>query len=197
MRRGRIALAVAVLALVLGTAACQKPDTGSGIATAGGATPNAGSGAATGSGALDEAGWVKCLRDQGVEVSYPDPQVGTKPQLDERSVAPGKLSAALRACQRFNPNWGKPPPPMDRATLERWRQFARCMRANGVNWPDPQPGDVRPREPESPGDGSGTPDRSGRNQVADNQATNAMDTCSKQVPGLMTISNDGAKGDKK
>ena len=190
MRSHRIALAIAALALMLGAAACQRPDADAdtGIATAGGAAPSsrsAGSAAPTGaSQGVDEAKWVKCLRDQGLEVTYPDPGQGDKPQLDEQSVPAAQLHTALQTCQRFNPNYGRPAPPMDPALLERWRQFARCMRAEGVDMPDPEPGAVRPPVVDLPR-GSGVP------------GDNAFEVCSKEVPGLVTVSNDGPKGGQK
>jgi hypothetical protein len=202
MRPPRIAPAVAALALVLGVAGCQRqaPDPADGIATADGAAARgaAGGGAPAGSPpAVDEAGWVKCLRDRGLQVTYPDPDIGSKPQLDESSVPQDKLRAALQACQRFNPNYGVKAPPMDPATLERWRQFARCMRAQGVDWPDPEPGDARPRFPEGPDDPGSRDPGVARDQAQQDQTTAAMETCSDQVPGLVTQSNDAPPGGKK
>ncbi len=73
--------------------------------------------------------------------------------------------------------------------LEKWRKFAACMRANGVDMPDPDPNDSRPKLPEEPA----TPrDNSAHAQSANTQADRAWEECAKQVPGVgLTVSNEG------
>ncbi|MFD0748353.1 hypothetical protein ACFQ1L_46225 [Phytohabitans flavus] len=49
-----------------------------------------------------------------------------------------KLEAAQEKCKRFMPNGGEPPK-VDPERLEQMRQYAKCMRENGVpKFPDPQ-----------------------------------------------------------
>ena len=50
-----------------------------------------------------------------------------------------KLEAAHQKCKHLMPDGGDLPKP-DPAQVESMRQFAKCMRANGVpNFPDPEP----------------------------------------------------------
>jgi len=180
MRQPALVLVGPALALVLGAAACSRPAEDSGIASAGGATPTAGQGTgaqyADPNARIDVHGWVRCLRQQGIPVDDPVAEKGIdepKPRIHEERVSADKLSAAVQACQRFNPNYGKPSRPEDqKEDQERMRRFARCMRAHGVDWADPEPGgasgDAMP-----PGGPTGGP-------VIDR----ALQACGREVPGV-------------
>jgi hypothetical protein len=187
----RTALAVLMLATALGAAACQKPANGDGIATAGGTPPTTnGAGGAVRAAAVDPYKWIRCLREQGVTVEE-DPNSG-KPEFDERSVGAERLRAALKTCQRFNPNWGKPPPRRTPAELKQLRRFARCMRAHGIEADDPNadPTDdsrglsLDPNAPSRRPIGSTVP------EPVFNQA---LEDCRSEAPGLVAGPQRGPK----
>ncbi|GIH09856.1 hypothetical protein Rhe02_79230 [Rhizocola hellebori] len=96
--------------------------------------------------------FAQCMRDQGIEM--PDPeftddggmsiQIGPGeggPVTDAQGIDPkqdmSKFEEAHKACQQFMPSggeMGKPDPEME----AKMREFAKCMRENGVeNFPDP------------------------------------------------------------
>ncbi|NUT50430.1 MAG: hypothetical protein HOV94_24455 [Saccharothrix sp.] len=81
--------------------------------------------------------FARCMRSNGVDV--PDPAPGGKPGVSGKvdRTAPD-FERAREACREFLPGGG------DLSTLdpEQWdrlREFAQCMRANGVDVPDPDP----------------------------------------------------------
>jgi len=139
-------LAVAVLASACGGSSGAG---GEGVATAGGTgTANP---ATDGSPSKDpqQAGldFARCMREQGVDM--PDPEVGERgmvmvgprraegePGGDQRP--PAGFEEAHRACAHFledmiQDDHAKPDP----AEQDRALEFARCMRENGVDMPDP------------------------------------------------------------
>jgi hypothetical protein len=84
--------------------------------------------------ALEQA---ECMRRHGVDVPDPEPDGGFL--MDNRGVNPEEFERAQRACQK---ELGKPPVP--ELSEEEQREFreaalkqARCMRAQGIDFPDP------------------------------------------------------------
>jgi hypothetical protein len=80
---------------------------------------------------------AECLRQHGVDV--PDPKPGQGLLMDSRDVNPEEFERAQRACQK---KLGKPPVPElseeeQREFREAALKFARCMRAEGIDMPDP------------------------------------------------------------
>lgn len=82
--------------------------------------------------------FAKCMREQGLD--FPDPQA---PAADAVAAAPAvkiedaaKFEAAMTACRQFMPNGGevRQPSAEDLALL---RAFAKCMREQGLDYPDP------------------------------------------------------------
>jgi len=131
----------AVLGLML-TVSCALTGCGDSGGSKDGIPSGGGTGAAAApsasAGTKDPAQWTKCLRDNGIDVK--DPQAGTGTvQLPAESPA---LTAAMNKCKQyetgqsgstgFNPN--------DPKQEEQRRKFAKCMRDQGVDWPDPVPG---------------------------------------------------------
>jgi predicted small lipoprotein YifL len=140
-----------VLALALGgAAACGRdkaPDS----------TPNAASETTTDNPEEKMRAFAQCMRDHGVEME--DPEVitdgnggtRTKVRIGGPSGAPNgaggpgpgdeRFKQAEQECRHLMPkggDLGKAPSPEDE---ENMRNFAKCMRENGVeNFPDPQPG---------------------------------------------------------
>jgi hypothetical protein len=138
-----IMIAVPLLALALGAAACGSGGKDGGIATAGGAKPApAGSAAATASADREEAvrQFAQCMRDNGVDVPDPDPNApgmgfARGGQLDLNNPT---FQKALEACRSKLPNGGAPPS-LSPEQLDALRAFTQCMRDNGVEVPDPDP----------------------------------------------------------
>jgi hypothetical protein len=97
------------------------------------------------SGKAEQAGlkFARCMREHGVNV--PDPKPGAKGFTFSARSGPGQggpnsLEAADRACRHFLKGALKPP---SQSQLNKMRdaalKWAKCMRQNGVNVPDPAP----------------------------------------------------------
>jgi hypothetical protein len=88
--------------------------------------------------------YASCLRGHGIDVADPEPGRG-KVQLPA-GEQPG-LKDAQRACQAYAPDTGTPGD--DAAEMTRARDYAACMRNNGLpDFPDPDPdkGPVFPKQ---------------------------------------------------
>jgi hypothetical protein len=80
---------------------------------------------------------AECLRQHGVDVHDPKPGQGLL--MDNRDVNPEEFERAQRACER---KLGKPPAPdlspqEEREFRDAMLNYARCMRAEGIDMPDP------------------------------------------------------------
>lgn len=119
------------------------------VATAGNGAPTAQESAAPSD--EDKARqFAECMRAEGIDI--PDPQPGTGPQSSGGKGGPGvairiegggenkaKVDAAMEKCRSLLPNGGEMKP-LTPEQLERQRELAKCMRANGVpDFPDPDP----------------------------------------------------------
>ncbi|GIG89529.1 hypothetical protein [Plantactinospora endophytica] len=138
--RTRIGLLLALL-LVTGAAGCGGTDREPGIATAGGRTASADAGG--GPAPVDEADRARrfgqCMRENGVP-NFPDPEIegGAIRMRAPEGADEAKLKAAQQKCQEYLPNGGEPPK-LDPQAQQRMREYARCMRENGVpGFPDPE-----------------------------------------------------------
>jgi len=134
--RGVIVTLPLLTALTL--AGCGSGGADPGIATAGGpGKPSPTSSGGTLSDAERPLKFAKCMREHGVDM--PDPDTGGGPQGFAMKGDRGELDEAMKACKEFAPFDGERPK-LDQAQIEKMREHARCMRANGV--PDfPDPGD--------------------------------------------------------
>lgn len=125
-----------VLAFLLcAVTACGDGATDSGVATAGGARPEA---AASASGPDDMTKFAQCMRDNGVDVPDPDPATGRMNLGQLRGTGGERFEQAMSRCRDLlvAARGGTAIGPEE---LERLRQFAQCMRDNGVDLPDPDP----------------------------------------------------------
>jgi hypothetical protein len=125
-----------VLALALGASAC-------------GGSPSAAAGGDPNKKRLDAAlKWAQCMREHGANV--PDPKVSADGGIMVGGAGPGGGAAPSRAvmeradktCRHFMKDAGganaRPMSAADRQKLEQQAlKFARCMRAHGVDMPDP------------------------------------------------------------
>jgi hypothetical protein len=151
MKRTLIAALAAVTALAI--AGCRgDSNDGEGVATAGGTPTSSAAGNDGNAGASDGdmaeqmRRFASCMREQGIDM--PDPEVDSEGRVrmqvgegpNDGGTPPDreKFEAAQKACQQYLPNGGEPPK-MDPEQVEQARQFAKCMRENGVpNFPDPE-----------------------------------------------------------
>jgi hypothetical protein len=89
--------------------------------------------------------WARCMRERGIQVE--DPKVDENGRL-QLQIGPGagsidRTSPAFReaanACRPLLQNAIEPPTEEEQEALQdSLLQFARCMRQNGVNVPDPK-----------------------------------------------------------
>ena len=137
--RPRTVLALGLM-LALASAGCARSaDSGTGVATAITGAPKASS-SPTASVVVDRDQALKfsqCMREQGL-TWFPDPNPdGRTAIITPKGTDPKKVQAAQAACKKYEPAGpanGKPDP----QAMEKIRQMAKCMRANGVpNFPDP------------------------------------------------------------
>jgi hypothetical protein len=138
---------IAAVALVL-LAACN----GGRESSTGTRSPSAAGGSTASPSAI---GYSACMRSHGVP-NFPDPDSsGSLPKADPQQlgVSGSRLQAARQACQHLLPNDGGAidagsiqqcmmaddcPPALVQHLLNEERNFAQCMRSDGVpNWPDP------------------------------------------------------------
>ena len=152
----RLLITAIAVTTALAMVGCRgDSDKGEGVATAGGTPTTSATGNNSNSGDIAEQmrRYASCMREHGIDM--PDPEVDsegrTKVQIGEAPEAGGgpapdreKFEAAERECRQYMPNGGDPPK-LDPEQVEQARQFAKCMRENGVpNFPDPEPdGGVR------------------------------------------------------
>lgn len=148
----RIAV-IPLLALAL-TACGAQPEKKT-VATAGGKQPAKTATDKGGSLKEKQLKWTKCMRENGVKVADPNSEgviagdeIGPDGGNGVGSVAePGpKEKKALEKCREFMPQAGDFPKPSPEE-MKKAREFAKCMRKNGVpDFADPDAkGDVAPR----------------------------------------------------
>ena len=131
MRSTTIVLALTALVLVVLASGCG----GSGKAASGGGSGN--SSAANRNDA--ELKFARCMRDHGIDVEDPKPGGGVGLAIRARRGDEKKLQEAEKACQKLLPGGFKEPSPEEQEKFkDAALAFARCMRAHGVEMPDPQ-----------------------------------------------------------
>jgi hypothetical protein len=136
MMRIRTGFAVGLL-LVFGAVGCSTAGEGDGVATAGGQSSSAAK--AAGAGGQDQLiKYTQCMRDHGVDMPdvAPDSDGGVRMELPD-GADPAKVEAANKECKQYMPGGGEPQK-ADPQMVEQLRNFAKCMRDNGVtDFPDP------------------------------------------------------------
>jgi hypothetical protein len=142
-RRGSV-LAAAIMAAVLGLAACGGGSGGS---------SNVGRSTSSQPTSAELVAYSRCVRSHGVP-SFPDPDSsGNLPAgaKDIMRTSP-QFPAASTACQHLLPNGGQPTQAERQQQLQQewsqYRQFAQCMRNQGVpSFPDPTADPPHPERP--------------------------------------------------
>ncbi|MEV0596627.1 hypothetical protein [Nonomuraea cavernae] len=142
-------------ALALATAACGAQQGGADVASvtaaSGGPTTGA-SPTATTDPQEQSRKFAQCMRDHGIDMPDPEAGGGLIPPA-AKNADMEKVKKAAVACQEFSPvkERGRLTP----EDLDRMRAFTACMRANGVDLPDPDPdggfggrtGRIKPNDP--------------------------------------------------
>jgi hypothetical protein len=98
--------------------------------------------------------FARCMRSHGIH-NWPDPNRDGQfskadTTLQKLAVTQSQLQTAQRACQHLYPGDGLSQQAEDQKMLTAMLNFARCMRAHGVNWPDPL-AESDPGQPNTPG----------------------------------------------
>ncbi|GGY51426.1 hypothetical protein OH797_15995 [Streptomyces anulatus] len=129
--RGRsLAAACAMAAALALTATACSGD--------GGGTKDGGSASGTGKTEEDQAlEHRKCLREQGLDIPEPKPgQDGMGITIDGGSKGKEEMEKAFKACEDKAVGGG--PKELTQAEKDKMVAFARCMRENGFDMPDPK-----------------------------------------------------------
>ncbi|WP_067824287.1 hypothetical protein [Actinomadura kijaniata] len=130
-------LIVGVVALA-SVAACGGKKDGDGVASAGG--PGKGASASPSLKPEDaRLKFAQCMRQNGVDM--PDPSGERGVQIKSRKGDEGKTEAAMKKCQPILKAGGEMPDINDPKMHDQMVRFAQCMRQNGVDMPDPKPGE--------------------------------------------------------
>jgi hypothetical protein len=99
--------------------------------------------------------YARCMRQHGIDMA--DPKLGAGDRVGSllpEGVSPEdpKFKAAQEACQQYTPNGGQPPN-LSPQQQQQLVAYARCMRQQGIDMPDPKPGggfDMRGVDSETP-----------------------------------------------
>ncbi|MEU8593965.1 hypothetical protein AB0D07_09615 [Streptomyces globisporus] len=79
----------------------------------------------------------KCLREQGLDIPEPKPgENGMGVTIDGGSMGKEKMEKAFKACE--DKAVGGEPKEMTQAEKDKAVAYARCMRQNGFDMPDPK-----------------------------------------------------------
>jgi hypothetical protein len=137
--RPAIAVAVAALFTVSALAACGGGGDSGGVASLGRSSGNNDDDTPTTASEDPEdaaLAFVKCMREHGVDM--PDPSAGGGIRLTVHPGSKAKADAAQKACQPLL-QAAKPKltPEQQTAMQDAALAFAKCMRAHGVDMPDP------------------------------------------------------------
>ena len=148
-RRGRVRWATLVLGalLLLGASACAARDGDDRVATLSGSSNQQGKAKPSqpeGKKEFDQAAleFARCMRQHGVDMPDPsvDGQGGLQMRIGGRGVDPKRMQAAEQACRQLLPDGGPGAGPggqLDPKVQEAMLAYARCMRAEGIDMPDP------------------------------------------------------------
>jgi hypothetical protein len=89
--------------------------------------------------------FAKCMREQGIDM--PDPEFKGSGEIAAvriggPDVSPQEMEEAQKACRKYLPDAATgEAPKLSEEDQDAFLAFARCMRQNGVDVPDPRPGD--------------------------------------------------------
>ncbi|MFF9509794.1 hypothetical protein ACF1BU_00550 [Streptomyces sp. NPDC014724] len=129
--RGVVAACLMAAAVVLSATACSGDGGGSGTKSGG---------SASGTKKTDEDQALehrKCLREHGLDVAEPKPgEDGRAMTVNGGGKSKETMEKAFKACQ--DKSVGGKPKEITQAQKDKMLAFARCMRKNGIDMPDPK-----------------------------------------------------------
>jgi hypothetical protein len=141
-------LVLPAVALMLSMAACGDNSDDSGIATTGDLGSDAQGPDAEERDAMLE--FAECMRDHGVDMEDPSQDGGFTFKMEDDPES----QEAYEACRHLAPGGGEPPE-LDAEGKAAMREFAECLRDEGIDMPDPSadgaltmPDGVTPEDPE-------------------------------------------------
>ena len=80
--------------------------------------------------------YAQCMRDHGIPMEDPKPGGGISLNVPQ-GMDPSEVDAASQDCKKWMPGGGEQKP-IDPEALEKTREYAKCMRENGLpDFPDP------------------------------------------------------------
>ncbi|MET8747671.1 hypothetical protein [Streptomyces sp. NPDC004728] len=130
--RSVVAACLMAAAVVLSATACSGDGGGSGSGTKSG-------GSASGTKKTDEDQALehrKCLREHGLDVAEPKPgEDGRGMTIKGDGKSKKEMEKAFKACQDKSVGG---PKEITQAQKDKMLAFARCMRKNGIDMPDPK-----------------------------------------------------------
>ncbi|HEX8742025.1 MAG TPA: hypothetical protein VF712_02720 [Thermoleophilaceae bacterium] len=134
-------LALSGWALALALAGCSG---GESRETAAPASDQGGLSASGGQALVDaHLAFARCMREQGID--FPDPKPGGGFEVGPETASPERLKEAEEACAEERKAIAEAAPPPSEEELAEDRdatlRFARCMRGEGQDVPDPRPGE--------------------------------------------------------
>jgi hypothetical protein len=164
MRLAILASAGAAVALVAGACGDEPASGSDGISSAD----------------IQDAGmkYARCMREHGIDM--PDPQPGPtglrKLMTDSELRSQPGYQDASDACRKHLTSLASQITPDQKREMQQARlDFARCMRGEGIDVPDPQPG-------AGPNGGGGL---LGKLDQDDPRVQRAMDKCTKPLPRVL------------
>jgi hypothetical protein len=171
-----------VVGLSLLAAACGSGSPSARVAQIGTSRASNDAGSSNSSGSGDPTVYSACMRRHGVG-NFPDPDsqghikitsgVGPGGQKTGVDVDAPQFKRAQRACQKLQPNGGRPSAAQQAQEQQQMLKYAQCMRSHGVpKFPDPKAGGA----PTSFGTKSGVDPNTPQFKAA-------QQTCQKVVPG--------------
>jgi hypothetical protein len=139
-----------VVALSLLAAACGGGSSGAKVAQIGTTNSAKDSSSSSDTGNGDARAYSACMRSHGVS-NFPDPDSNGRIRITGGADGSGqKLGVdmntpqarrAAQACQKLQPNGGRPTAAQKAQMQQAMLKYARCMRSHGVSkFPDPQAG---------------------------------------------------------
>ncbi|RZU19685.1 hypothetical protein EV645_1903 [Kribbella rubisoli] len=138
MRKTILAATVLAAAVLITGCGADKPDAQ--VASGSGAQQSTTPTSAPASLSQDEMAvkFTQCLRENGLNVPDPEPGKGPMLKFDKNSgVTQEQVQKAMEACREYDPQSQGSANPQQ---AENGREYAECMRKNGVEkFPDPKP----------------------------------------------------------
>jgi hypothetical protein len=177
-----LGLAAVIAVLAVAATACGSDSDSSGVAQAGDggadSTTTTGTGTtpvAAGGAEQAQLDFAQCMRDEGLDFDDPRPDANGNLQFQPPTgdFDQAAFQDGLEVCQDLLAGAGSVLPDTDSTEFQDAQlEFARCMRDEGVDFPDPQPG-------------QGLGARAGQIDTDDPTTAAAIETCQPLIAGVL------------